>query len=76
MTDDDAAFGEEILDIPEADAEPMVEPDGVSDDLARVAIASVGIGRLDLQIIFAGSAPRQPDNAGRHDGRSYNDVAG
>ena len=33
VTDDDATFGEEILGIPEAEAEPMVEPDGVSDDL-------------------------------------------
>ena len=65
VTDDDATFGEEILGIPEAEAEPMVEPDGVSDDLARVAIASVRIGRLHLQIIFAGSAPRQLDNAMR-----------
>ena len=31
--DRDTPFGEEILDIPEAQAEPVVEPDGVTDDL-------------------------------------------
>ena len=70
MADDDAALGEEIIDIPEAEAEPMAEPDGVSADLARVAIACARIRRLHLQIIFAGSAPRQLDNSPLRAGRT------
>ena len=35
VANDEAAFGEEILDIPQAGAEPTAEPDGVSDNLAH-----------------------------------------
>ena len=35
LRDDDSAFGEKILDIPEAQAETMVSPDGKADDFWR-----------------------------------------
>ena len=38
---DDAAFGKEILDIPEAQAVSVVEPDGVADDVRRKAMPQV-----------------------------------
>ena len=34
----DTPFGEEIFDIPETQAETVVEPDGVTDDLGRESI--------------------------------------
>ena len=37
----DSAFGEQIFDISEADAESAVEPDCVSNDFARVAVSVV-----------------------------------
>jgi hypothetical protein len=39
MADDDPAFGEEILHITKAEMKAKVEPDGVSDDLGREAVA-------------------------------------
>ena len=41
MADLDPAFGEEILNITKAEMEPKVQPDGVSDDLGREAVASI-----------------------------------
>ena len=38
---DDSALGEKILDIPEAQAEAMVSPDRIADDLGRETIAGV-----------------------------------
>jgi hypothetical protein len=35
IRDDDSAFGEKILDISEAQAETMVNPDGIADDFPR-----------------------------------------
>ena len=37
----DAALGEQVFDIPEAEGEPMIEPHGVTDDLGREAVASI-----------------------------------
>ena len=37
----DAALGEKILDIVQAQAEPMVQPHGVADDLGWKAVASI-----------------------------------
>jgi hypothetical protein len=62
VADDDAAPVEEILNVPEAETEPMVEPGRVGDHLARVAVTSVRIRRLHPQIIFAGSDARQLDS--------------
>jgi hypothetical protein len=38
IRDDDSAFGEKILDISEAPAETMVNPDGIADDFWRETI--------------------------------------
>jgi hypothetical protein len=41
MADDDSAFGEEILNVTKAEMKAKIEPDGVSDDLGRVAVAPI-----------------------------------
>jgi len=41
VADDDAALGEEILHVAEAEMEPEVEPDSVGDDLRRKTVAAV-----------------------------------
>jgi len=38
---DDAAFGQEILDIPEAQTVSVIQPDGVADDVRRKAMSQV-----------------------------------
>ena len=38
---DDAAFGQQILDIPEAQAVSVIQPDGVADDFRRTAMPKV-----------------------------------
>ena len=38
---DDAAFGQQILDIPEAQALSVIQPDGVADDVGRKAMPQV-----------------------------------
>lgn len=40
-SDHDASLGEEILDIPEAERESVVEPYGVTDDFRRVAVTAI-----------------------------------
>jgi hypothetical protein len=45
MGDDNATFSQKQLDIPEAEAEHVVQPDSVADDLGRKAVAVVRIGR-------------------------------
>ena len=39
--DDDAALGEHVFDIPDTQAAPQVEPDGVRHDLARESISVI-----------------------------------
>ena len=39
---DDASLGQQILNIPEAHAVSVVEPDGMADDLGRKAVPQVG----------------------------------
>ena len=41
IRDDDSAFGEKIFDIPEAQAETMVNPDGIADDFRREPMAVI-----------------------------------
>ena len=41
MGDDHPSFGEQILDITKTQCEPMIEPDSVTDDFRRKAVASV-----------------------------------
>ena len=43
----DPAFGEEIFDISETQAEPVVEPDGVTDDFTGESVSTIA-GRLIL----------------------------
>ena len=45
MRHGDIPFGEEIFDIPETQAETVVEPDGVTDDLRRKSVSAIA-GRL------------------------------
>ncbi len=67
VADDDATLGEQILNVAETDVKAEVQPYGMSDDLGREAIASIGrpaasvtdIGR-DLSPI-----PAQVDNTRR-----------
>src|SRR5258708_28273709 len=42
VADDEAAFGEEILNVTKAEMKAKVQPDGVSDDLGREAVAPIG----------------------------------
>ena len=39
--DGDTAFGEQIFDVPEAQTETVVEPDGVADDFWRISVTTV-----------------------------------
>ena len=57
---DDAPLGEEIFRIAEAQTEPVVEPDGVTDDLGRKSIAVIA-GRLAVIGLLCQSEP-QLDN--------------
>ena len=41
VRDDDASFGQQILDIPEAETVSVVEPHGVADDVGRKAMPEV-----------------------------------
>ena len=43
--DDSASLSQEQLNIPQAEAEHVIEPDGVSDDLGWEPVAIVRIGR-------------------------------
>ena len=38
-----AALGEHVLDIPVTEIEPVVEPNGVADDIGRESVAFVGV---------------------------------
>jgi hypothetical protein len=44
VCDGDAPLGQDELDVPQAEAEQVVELDGVADDLGREAVAGVGDG--------------------------------
>ena len=44
---DDAAFGQQILDVAEAQAKAVVEPDCVTDDLGRKAMPKVAGSSAD-----------------------------
>jgi hypothetical protein len=41
--DDDASFGQKQFDIPQAEAEHVIEPDGVADDLGGEAMTVAGV---------------------------------
>ena len=42
MAGDDPAFREEILNVTKAEMTMKIQPDGVSDDLGREAVAVIG----------------------------------
>jgi hypothetical protein len=42
MADNDPAFGQQILNVTKAEMKAKIEPDSVSDDLGREAVASIG----------------------------------
>ena len=44
-TDGDASFGEEVFDIPMAEVEAIIEPDGVGNNVRRESVALVCIHR-------------------------------
>ena len=46
MGDEDAALGQQQLDIPEAQAEYVVEPHGVTDEVRRETMTMMGFGTL------------------------------
>jgi hypothetical protein len=54
--DDHAPLGQEQLDVPEAQAEAVVQPDRVADDLAGEAVAAVQVGCL----VHPPSLPQPP----------------
>ena len=55
IRDDDSTFGEKILDITEAHAEAMTNPDGVADDFRRepmpVIVRLVALHRTSLSVL-------------------------
>ncbi len=56
--DDDASLRQEFLDVPEAQREPVVKPDGVTDDLRResVSVVAASIGFHPLSLLGTGSS--------------------
>ncbi len=44
--DDDASLSQQIFDIPETEAEPMVEPNGIADDQRRESVTTIARCRL------------------------------
>jgi hypothetical protein len=53
----DPSFGEQILDVPETDAESRVKPDCVTDDLARIAVTVIEGSVSFHPVILAVMAP-------------------
>ncbi len=51
-----SSLSEQIFDIPQAQAEAVVEPDGVADDLAGKTMARVG----EFRLIHGPILPRRP----------------
>ena len=51
--DDHTTFGQKKFDIPEAQANDVIEPDRVADQLYREAVAMVRIGRLSHPAMVA-----------------------
>ena len=58
---DNASLGQKQLDIPQAEAEHVVQPDGVADDLGGKAMAVMRVGRWFHAASLAGvRSGRQP----------------
>ena len=50
-TDGNASLSQEIFDIPVAEIESVVEPDGVGNDIWREAVALIGVSSPILSIL-------------------------
>ena len=46
--DRDASFGKKTFDIPVAEIEPEVQPDGIADSIGRESVSLVGVHALIL----------------------------
>ena len=61
---DDATLSQDQFDIPQAEAEHVVQPDSVADDLGRKAMAVLGVGlwlhATSLTRLRAGRQSRLP----------------
>jgi hypothetical protein len=62
MADDDPAFREEILNVTKAEMKPKIQPDSVSDDLGREAVAPIrgtvsGLGDGHQTTLIADTRP-------------------
>jgi len=58
MRDDDSPLREDFLNISEAQGEPVVQPDAVTDDLRREPIAAISVC-----IRFHRPSLREPDSS-------------
>jgi hypothetical protein len=61
VRDGDAALGEEVFDVAEAQGESVVEPDGMADDGGREAVPGIARRRRACRLLCPG--PPQVDNA-------------
>jgi hypothetical protein len=59
MGDDNAMFSQEQLDIPQAEAEHMEQPDSMSDDLGGKAMAVVWVRRRFHTVTVARARSRR-----------------
>src|SRR6185437_7258259 len=59
MGDQDAALSQDQLNIAEAEAEHMIQPHGVTDDLGREAMAMIRTGLGRDPVSFAGPPSRR-----------------
>ena len=55
VADSDSTLGQEIFDIPEAQAETVIQPHGVGDDLTGITVAC-GEGEATKGVVGAGGA--------------------
>ena len=61
MRDNDATFSEEQLNIPQAETEHVIQPDGLADDLGGKAMAVMRVGRWLHAVSLVGlQSGRQP----------------
>jgi hypothetical protein len=59
---DNSAFSQKHLDIPQAEAEHLVQPDSTADDLGRKAMAGGGFILSLLSVFYQAAKPGYRDN--------------
>jgi hypothetical protein len=71
VADNNAALGQQVLDVTEAEVEAEVQPDSMGDHFGREAMATVERRRICAAVGHRTSLPTQLDNAGccTHDWR-------